>query len=98
MPYAIFATDKPGASALRAELRPAHLEHLERHAAKLLAGGAVFADDGTTPVGSLIIFDSDDRAEVDRFMAADPFTRGGLFESVAVYPWCKVFLAGARVS
>jgi uncharacterized protein len=98
MPYAILAKDKPGSAALRAELRPVHLEHLERHAAKLLAGGAVFADDGTTPVGSLIIFDSDDRGEVDRFMAADPFTQGGLFESVTVYPWRKAFLAGARAS
>jgi uncharacterized protein YciI len=98
MPYAILAKDKPGSSVLRAELRPTHLEHLERHAAKLLAGGAVFADDGTTPVGSLIIFDSEDRGEVDRFMAADPFTKGGLFESVTVYPWRKVYLAGARAS
>jgi uncharacterized protein YciI len=98
MPYAILAKDKPGSAALRAELRPVHLEHLERYTAKLLAGGAVFADDGTTPVGSLIIFDSEDRGEIDRFMAADPFTKGGLFESVTVYPWRKVYLAGARAS
>jgi uncharacterized protein len=98
MPYAILAKDKLGSAALRAELRPAHLEHLDRHATKLLAGGAVFADDGTTPAGSLIIFDGEDRGEVDRLMAADPFTQGGLFESVAVCPWRKVFLAGARVS
>ena len=62
---------------MRADHRPAHLEHLDRFAAKLLAGGAVLADDGATPVGSLIVFDSEDRAEVEAFLAADPFTKAG---------------------
>jgi uncharacterized protein YciI len=98
MPYAIIAIDKPGATGLRAELRPVHLEYLERHSGKLLAGGAVLDDAGTTPIGSLIVFDSEDRAEVDAFSAGDPFTKGGLFQSVAIYPWRKVFFAGARVT
>ena len=76
MPFAIFALDRPDAGTMRADNRPAHLEHLDRHAAKLLAGGAVFADDGATPVGSLIVFDSEDRAEVEAFVAGDPFTQG----------------------
>ena len=67
-------------------------------AGKLLAGGAVLADDGATPVGSLIVFDCEDRAEVEAFLAADPFTKAGLFASVAIYPWRKVFFAGARGS
>jgi uncharacterized protein len=96
VPYAIMALDKPGAAAVRADNRPAHLEHLDRHAAKLLAGGAVLADDGATPVGSLIVFDSDDRVEVEAFLAADPFTKAGLFASVSIHPWRKVFFAGAR--
>jgi uncharacterized protein YciI len=90
------ALDKPNAGTLRADNRPIHLEHLDRHAAKLLAGGAVLADDGVTPVGSLIVFDSDDRAEVEAFVAADPFTKAGLFASVSIHPWRKVFFAGSR--
>lgn len=96
MPYAILALDKPGAGTVRAENRPAHLEHLNRFAAKLLAGGAVLADDAATPIGSLIVFDSEDRAEVEAFLAADPFTKAGLFAAVSVYPWRKVFFAGSR--
>ena len=53
---------------------------------------------GTTPVGSLIVFDSEDRAEVDAFSAGDPFTKAGLFQTVTIYPWRKVFFAGARVT
>jgi uncharacterized protein YciI len=96
MPFAILALDKPDAGAVRAANRPAHLEHLDRYAARLLAGGAVLADDGATPIGSLIVFDSEDRTEVEAFLAADPFTKGGLFASVSIYPWRKVFFAGAR--
>jgi uncharacterized protein YciI len=96
MPFAIMALDKPGAGAIRAENRPAHLEHLDRFAAKLLAGGAVLADDGATPVSSLIVFDTEDRAEVEAFMAGDPFSKAGLFVSVSIYPWRKVFFAGTR--
>jgi uncharacterized protein len=96
VPFAIMALDKSDSGNVRAENRPAHLEHLDRHAAKLLAGGAVLADDAATPVGSLIVYDSEDRAEVEAFLAADPFTKAGLFASVTIYPWRKVFFAGRR--
>ena len=96
MPFAILALDKPGSGSVRTDSRPAHLDHLDRHAAKLLAGGAVLADDAATPVGSLIVYDSEDRAEVEAFLAADPFSKAGLFASVAIYPWRKVFLDGHR--
>ncbi|MFL5337108.1 MAG: YciI family protein [Geminicoccaceae bacterium] len=96
MPFAIMALDKPGSGSVRTENRPAHLEHLDRYAARLLAGGAVLADDAATPVGSLIVYDSEDRAEVEAFLAADPFTKAGLFASVSIYPWRKVFFGGRR--
>jgi uncharacterized protein YciI len=32
-----------------------------------------------------------DRAAVDRFLAADPYTKAGLFQSVTVRPFRKVF-------
>ena len=98
MPFAILAFDRADAGSLRADNRPAHLEHLDRYAAKLLAGGAIFAEDGKTPIGSLIVFDSEDRAEVEAFMAADPFSKVDLFASMTIYPWRKVFVGGVRQS
>ena len=96
MPFAIIAIDRTDAGSLRADTRPAHLAYLDRHATKLLAGGAVLADDAATPFGSLIIYDSEDRAEVEAFAAGDPFAQAGLFASVSIHPWRKVFYAGAR--
>lgn len=97
MPFLIVARDHPGSAARRAELRPRHLEHLDRHADRLLAAGPMLGDDGT-PIGSLILFDAEDRAEVDVFLAADPYAQADLFAEVEVRPWRKVFLAGQRAS
>lgn len=98
MPFMIFARDKPGAAARRAELRPAHLEYLTGHTARLLAAGAMLGDDGATPCGSLILVDTEDRAEAEAFVAGDPFTAGGLFAEVEIRPWRKVFFDGERLA
>jgi len=96
MPFMIIARDRPGSAPLRTELRPVHLEHLDRHAARLLAAGPLLDEDGATPCGSLIVLDTDHRAEVDAFVAADPYTTGGLFAEVEIRPWRKVFLGGTK--
>jgi uncharacterized protein YciI len=96
MPFMIIARDRPDSAPLRTELRPAHLAHLDRHAARLLAAGPLLGEDGGAPCGSLIVLDTDDRAEVDAFLAADPYTTGGLFAEVEVRPWRKVFLGGKK--
>lgn len=98
MAYVIVAKDKPDSLALRQRLRPEHLEYLERHAARLLAGGALLEDDGSGGLGSVIIYDTDDRAEVDAFSAGDPFRREGLFAEVAIHRWRKLYLGGAKVA
>lgn len=95
MPFLIIARDKPGAAPRRAELRPDHLAHLERHARHLLAAGPMLGPDGA-PVGSLIIHDAEARAELDAFLADDPYTTGGLFAEVEVRPWRRVFLDGRQ--
>jgi uncharacterized protein YciI len=97
MPYVIITTDKPESLALRTQLRAEHLTYLDGHKAKLLAAGGVIDDDGTGGDGGVIIYDTDDRAEAERFIANDPYTRAGLFENVTVRRWRKAFFAGERL-
>jgi len=94
MPYAIQTVDKPGQSKLRAELRARHLEYLKANQHRLLAAGALTDDDGTGGSGGILILDTDERAEAERFAAEDPFTLGGLFEKVTVTRWRKAFFDG----
>ncbi len=97
MPYIIQTSDHPDRAHLRAEKRDEHLAYLEAHKEILLAGGAVLDDDGAVAYGSVLIIDTDDREEAERFAADDPFTKAGLFEAVTVTRWRKVFFNYERL-
>lgn len=90
MPYfAIHCIDKPDSSDLRAETRPAHLEHIGTVFDKVLVAGPLL-DRDDKPMGSLLIIDFPERKDAVTFAAADPYALAGLFASVAVTAWRKV--------
>ncbi|TXH34023.1 MAG: YciI family protein [Rhodospirillaceae bacterium] len=91
MQFAIYCLDKPDHTEVRASNRPAHAEHLKAHNDHLLLAGPLLSEDGATMIGSLLVVEMADRAAVDRFIAADPYTKANLFQSVAVRPFRKVF-------
>lgn len=97
MPYAIQTIDKPDSAQIRASARPAHLEYLTKNKEKLLAAGALINDDGTGGNGGILIIDTEDRKEAERFMAEDPFTKAGLFQKVTVTRWRKAFFNKERL-
>ena len=89
MAYVIQTRDKPDRAHLRAEVRDEHLAYLDANRHRLLAGGAVINDDGSGGHGGVLIVDTDERAEAEQFIADDPFSKAGLFESVTVSRWRK---------
>ena len=97
MPYAIITKDKPNSLALRERVRAEHLEYLTRHKAKLLAAGAQTDDEGAGGYGAVIIVDTEDRAEAERFIREDPFAKAGLFDMIQVTRWRKAFFNGERL-
>jgi uncharacterized protein YciI len=95
MPFAIIALDKPHAQALRAALKPAHLDYLTARQHMMLAGGALLDADGQ-PIGGLIVVDTDDPQTAQAFASEDPFNSGQLFASVQVMPWRQSFFDRKR--
>jgi len=91
MPYIIQTVDKPDHGHIRTEVRDAHIEFLKANLDKLLAGGALLADDGGPGSGGLLIVDTESRAEAEAFIAEDPFSKAGLFEDVIITRWRKGF-------
>jgi len=91
MLYAFTCTDKPRCLELRLGNRPEHLAYLEGLGARLITAGPLLAEDGQTPVGSLLIIECADRAEAEATAAGDPYAAAGLFESVVIRPWRRVF-------
>lgn len=90
--FAIHCIDKPGSTALRAATRATHLEHVDAVADRIVAAGPLLGIDGN-PIGSLQIIDFADRKAAIQFAADDPYALAGLFASVAVTAWRKVYPA-----
>lgn len=97
MPYAIRTQDKAGSSQVRADNRAAHIEYLTKNKHLLLAAGALIDDDGTGGNGGILIIDTDDRKEAEKFINEDPFTKAGLFEKVTITRWRKAFFNKERL-
>jgi len=87
MLYACICPDKPGSADLRQQTRETHLEHLRAHAGAIVSAGPLLSDDGSTPVGSLLIVEAATLDEARAMMEADPYAKAGLFERIDVYPW-----------
>lgn len=90
MPYFIFyGADGPGGDEIRARVREAHRAHIrvEQPGCRLAAAGVLVEDDGVRMDGTLLVFEADDRAAVERFMAGDPYSREGLFARVDIRRW-----------
>jgi uncharacterized protein YciI len=87
MPFMVVADDAAGVGELRARLRPAHLDYLEANLDRLIGAGARLSDDGLTPLGSLYLLATDDRAEAEAFVANDPYAKAGVFGRIEATRW-----------
>lgn len=87
MRFVIHAIDHPNSLALRMETRPRHLEYMAPFDTPV-AGPLL--DDDDNPCGTCIIVELADRAAADAFIAGDPYTQAGLFQSVRVHPFRTV--------
>ena len=90
MRYVITCKDRPGNSPVRMENRPAHVEFLKAHLDNMLCAGPTLNSEGN-PSGSVLIMDFDSLADAETWAAQDPYAIAGLFESVSITAWKKVF-------
>ena len=97
MAYLIETHDNPGREHVRDSLRQKHLEWLEGHVDKVIAGGALMNDDGSSVIGGLMLVDIDSREEAEAFIADDPFTASDLFARVDIIRWRMSFLDFKRI-
>jgi len=98
MLYAIISQDKPDSLALRMEARPAHLERLQtlQQQGRLILAGPHPSIDTENPgeagfTGSLVVAEFSDLATAQAWANQDPYMLKGVYESVMVKPFKKVF-------
>lgn len=100
MLYAIIAQDIENSLELRKQTRPAHLERLQalQDQGRLILAGPHPAVDAEDPgpagfSGSLVVAEFADLAQAQAWADADPYRLAGVYASVIVKPFRKVFPA-----
>ncbi len=91
MHFVIICTDKSGHGEVRAANRDDHVAYLKAHAAQIVTAGPTLSEDGSAMTGSVLVMEFADRAAAQTFADGDPYKKAGLFESVEIKPWKKVF-------
>lgn len=89
--YAIVCFDRPDSASLRDAHRPDHVKFLDLHKKQIVFGGPLKNTPDGPSTGALIVVDCATRKEAEALIAADPFYRGGVYESVAVRAFKQVF-------
>ncbi|TCT08881.1 YciI family protein [Paralcaligenes ureilyticus] len=91
MYFLIIANDKPGLEHKRDELRARRIAWLKDNEHIILAAGGKVDDRNQHVQGGLLIVNVADRAEAELFANADPFVPAGLYETMEVTRWRRVF-------
>lgn len=89
MQFIVIAHDgkDEGAPQRRAAARPAHLEQAKelQETNKLLHAAAILDGNGQM-VGSVMVFDLANRAELDNWLNGEPYVTGKVWDNVEVLP------------
>jgi uncharacterized protein YciI len=91
MIYIFTLMDKPDALALRLRVRPEHKSYLAAVADRMAFAGPLTADDGQTMIGSLLAIDFESRDAAHAWLAAEPFTRAGLYASTSIHAFVNLW-------
>jgi uncharacterized protein YciI len=98
MLYAIISVDVADSLSKRLAARPAHLERLQslQNEGRLLLAGPHPAIDSENPAnagftGSLVVAEFTDLAAAQQWANTDPYLDAGVYASVTVKPFKKVF-------
>jgi hypothetical protein len=85
MQFMIRALDGKGKLAKRMEVRPRHLEGMERLRSHIICAGGLLDEEGGMK-GSVLILDFPSRADLDTYLASEPYVLEQVWETIEVEP------------
>jgi uncharacterized protein YciI len=90
MQYLLIAFDgtDDGAAERRIKSRPEHLEKISviKRAGNFLFGGAILDESGNM-VGSMILYEAENRSALDAILEDEPYLRNGVWKRVEIKPF-----------
>lgn len=91
--FVMIGLDGADGAALRDRHRAAHLAHIETldQAGRIALAGTPRNDTDNASEGAVILFEADNLDEAREIVSRDPFVVGGVFETVRVAPFKKVY-------
>ena len=97
MQFVITAYDGEGMLAKRMEVRPLHLEGMERLKEHLVCAGGLLDDEGKLK-GSVLVMEFQNREEVDEYLASEIYVTEHVWEKITIERMNVVYSNGERVS
>ncbi|MBO7359444.1 MAG: hypothetical protein J6U72_06450 [Clostridia bacterium] len=96
MQFVITAKDGENMLAKRMEVRPRHLENMERMKEHIICAGGLLDGEGKM-AGSVLILDFASRGELDAYLAKEPYVTEGVWRQVDVQSVNVVIVKGEKV-
>ncbi|MGW7299490.1 MULTISPECIES: YciI family protein [unclassified Streptomyces] len=87
MEFFCYHRDRRGSLPLREALIEEHWSYMDRYAARMIARGPTFAEDGETPSGSVHILGLPDPAAARAFAFDEPNHQAGVYRDVLLRRW-----------
>ena len=81
--FIIRAYDGSGQLQRRLEVRPRHLENMQRIQEHVLCAGGILDEEGQM-IGSLLVMEFESRAELDAYLASEPYVCEHVWERIEV--------------
>lgn len=95
MQFIIKAYDGEGKLDKRMEVRPRHLEGMNRLSEHIICAGGLLDDEGKMK-GSALIMEFDSRKELDEYLANEPYVLEKVWEKIEVDPINVVIANGKK--
>ena len=96
MQFIVKAYDGEGMLEKRMAVRPRHLEGMNKLGKHIICAGGLLDDAGKMK-GSVLVLEFDSRAELDDYLASEPYITEGVWEIVEVEIMNVVILNGEKV-
>jgi hypothetical protein len=96
MQFVITAYDGEGMLDKRMEVRPLHLEGMERLKKYLIAAGGMLDKDGKM-IGSLLVMEFEKREQLDEYLANEIYVKEHVWEKITIERMNVVYAHGEKV-
>ena len=96
MQFVVKAYDGKGMLEKRMEVRPRHLEGMNKLGKHIICAGGLLDDEGKMK-GSVLILDFPDRSALDEYLGKEPYVLEKVWEKVEVEVMNVVLVNGERV-